>query len=185
MPRSRRRTNFQRRLKQLTQKRWFDGQMMNQFLRHNTLKLAIVFLFTVGSVGFEARATSDIEMPDLIAFDGNWQRVDETRDEERREAAINRAVEGMSWLIRGFAGSVLRRSTRPPKSRSPTPTYRAATSSRKSRGGIWRRRTTSKISIVSSGSSCGSSSRSRSRSHWLSWPTFRNSSSSSPRRSTS
>lgn len=89
--------------------------MMIQFLRPRSLKLAIVFIFAVGSLGFEARATGDIEMPDLIAFDGNWQRVDETRDEERREAAISRAVEGMSWLIRGFAGSVLRRSTRPPE----------------------------------------------------------------------
>jgi hypothetical protein len=60
------------------------------------------------------RATGDIEMPNLMAFDGHWERVEQTRDEERRVAAIDRAVDSMSWLIRAFAGGVLRRSTRPP-----------------------------------------------------------------------
>ena len=78
-------------------------------------RCAILLTFIASSAGFEARATGDIEMPDLTAFDGNWERVDEARDEERRVAAINRAVDGMSWLIRGLAGRVLRGSTRPPE----------------------------------------------------------------------
>jgi len=74
----------------------------------------MLLIVAISSVGFEAGATSDIAKPSLMAFDGNWEQIDQARDEERRVAAIDRAVGSMSWLIRGFAGRVLRTSTRPP-----------------------------------------------------------------------
>ncbi len=88
--------------------------MIFRFLRRHVLELALSLILAATSVGFEARATGDIEIPNLMAFDGNWERVDQARDEVRRVAAIDRAVGSMSWLIRGFAGRVLRKSTRPP-----------------------------------------------------------------------
>lgn len=88
--------------------------MIFRFLRRHVLELALLLMLAATSVGFEARAIGDIEISSLMAFDGNWERIDRARDEERRVAAINRAVGSMSWLIRGFAGRVLRKSTRPP-----------------------------------------------------------------------
>jgi hypothetical protein len=89
--------------------------MLLRLFRPGAFSLVLVSLFAISGVGFEARASGEIASLDLTAFDGHWERVDEVQDEERRVAAINRAVEGMSWLMQRIAGSVLRRSTRPPE----------------------------------------------------------------------
>jgi len=88
--------------------------MFFRFLQQHVVEFAMLLIVAASSVGFEAGATSDIAKPSLMAFDGNWEQIDQARDEERRVAAIDRAVGSMSWLIRGFAGRVLRTSTRPP-----------------------------------------------------------------------
>ena len=88
--------------------------MFFRLLQQHVVELAMLLIVAVSSVGFEARATGDIEKPNLMAFDGNWERIDQARDDESRVAAIDRAVDGISWLMRGIAGGVLRRSTRPP-----------------------------------------------------------------------
>ena len=78
-------------------------------------KLLLLLLLVACSIGFEAAAASGEDDPlDLAAFDGQWERIDNPRDEEGRIASIGRAVDDMSWLMRGMARSMLRRRARPP-----------------------------------------------------------------------
>lgn len=87
---------------------------MIRFPRPRASKLLLLLLFAAGSVGLEVRASGEIAEVDLTVFDGHWERIDNPLDEERRVAAIDRAVASMSWLMRRMAGGVLRRTTRPP-----------------------------------------------------------------------
>ncbi len=52
---------------------------------------------------------------DLSAFDGHWQRIEDPTLDEKRVSAIERALSGLSWIVRRMASGILRRSTMPPE----------------------------------------------------------------------
>ena len=59
-------------------------------------------------------STQSAANPSLFeSFGGRWQRVTPDEDDERL-SAIAAAVADMSWLMRGVAAPILRRSTVPP-----------------------------------------------------------------------
>ena len=51
---------------------------------------------------------------DLSGYEGHWQRIEASESEAARRTAIEKAVSGLSWIVRRMAGGVLRRSTSPP-----------------------------------------------------------------------
>lgn len=61
-----------------------------------------------------AADTHDSIAVDLSAYEGHWQRVEKSESNAARKIAIEKAVKGLSWIVRRMAGGVLRRSTAPP-----------------------------------------------------------------------
>jgi len=50
----------------------------------------------------------------LAGFEGDWRQVDPDVNDASRLSAIDRAVAGLSWVVRKMAAPALRRSTAPP-----------------------------------------------------------------------
>jgi hypothetical protein len=61
-----------------------------------------------------ASAAPTLETTDLSRYHGRWRPIDLQRDETERLAAIDRAVDDLSWVMRKMARRVLRRATKPP-----------------------------------------------------------------------
>ena len=61
-----------------------------------------------------AANAAEITVVDLSAFEGHWQRVEVSESDVARESAIDKAVKGLSWIVRKMASGVLRNSTAPP-----------------------------------------------------------------------
>jgi hypothetical protein len=51
---------------------------------------------------------------DLSSFEGRWRRVEVSESDAARESAIEKAIKGLSWIVRKMASGVLRKSTAPP-----------------------------------------------------------------------
>ena len=51
---------------------------------------------------------------DLSGFEGHWQQIEVADSETARASAIETALGKLSWIVRRFAGGVLRKSTAPP-----------------------------------------------------------------------
>jgi hypothetical protein len=66
------------------------------------------------SIGETTAGASDSVPVDLSGFEGHWQRIEVRESDTARESAIARAVSGLSWIVRKFAGGTLNRSTAPP-----------------------------------------------------------------------
>jgi len=71
--------------------------------------LFAAFVFQAGT-GF---ASADPN-PQLAAFAGDWRLVDLEVGRASRMTAIDRAIGGLSWVVRKMAAPVLRRTTKPP-----------------------------------------------------------------------
>jgi len=94
------------------------------------LALALVFTLAIGVAAAAASqaaepasqapesmskaARSDAPEVELALFQGRWQRIQSDEDEAARLRSIQSAVDSLSWLMRGMAGGVLRRTTAPP-----------------------------------------------------------------------
>ncbi len=65
------------------------------------------------SIGFAAE-TEASAIVDLSVYDGHWLRIEADESDAERKIAIQKAVKGLSWIVRRMAGGVLRRSTTPP-----------------------------------------------------------------------
>lgn len=50
----------------------------------------------------------------LALFQGEWQRTDSEEAETARISSIDKAINGLTWVVRKMAGGVLRSSTKPP-----------------------------------------------------------------------
>jgi hypothetical protein len=61
-----------------------------------------------------ASAAPTLGTTDLSLYHGRWRPIDLEHDEAERLAAIDRAVDDLSWVMRKMARRVLRRSTKPP-----------------------------------------------------------------------
>jgi hypothetical protein len=80
---------------------------------------AATLLVAPVQVGFaaDANATMGSEKApastELLAFEGTWKKVEDPKDEEDRVSAIDRAIRGLSWIVRKMATGVLNRTTAP------------------------------------------------------------------------
>lgn len=61
-----------------------------------------------------AADVGDSAAVDLSGYEGHWQRIESSKSEAARKTAIEKAVSGLSWIVRRMAGGILRRSTSPP-----------------------------------------------------------------------
>lgn len=50
----------------------------------------------------------------LALFQGHWQRTDSEQAESARISSIDKAIDGLTWVVRKMAGGVLRSTTKPP-----------------------------------------------------------------------
>lgn len=50
----------------------------------------------------------------LALFQGYWQRADSEQSESARISSIDKAIDGLTWVVRKMAGGVLRSTTKPP-----------------------------------------------------------------------
>ena len=73
-------------------------------------------LLGMGSAALAAEhaGRGDILAVDLSAFEGHWQRIEENETDQERLSAIERAIGGLSWIVRKMASGVLRSTTTPP-----------------------------------------------------------------------
>ncbi len=61
-----------------------------------------------------AADVGDSAAVDLSGYEGHWQRIEASESEVARKTAIEKALSGLSWIVRRMAGGILRRSTTPP-----------------------------------------------------------------------
>lgn len=61
-----------------------------------------------------AADVGDSAAVDLSGYEGHWQRIEASEAEVARKTAIEKALSGLSWIVRRMAGGILRRSTTPP-----------------------------------------------------------------------
>jgi len=59
-------------------------------------------------------ASVDSAVVDLSNFEGHWQRIESTEADAARESSIEKAIAGLSWIVRTMASGVLKRTTAPP-----------------------------------------------------------------------
>ncbi|HEB89155.1 MAG TPA: TetR family transcriptional regulator [Deltaproteobacteria bacterium] len=62
----------------------------------------------------ETRTARQVREVDLSIFEGHWQRIEDPALDEERVSAIERALSGLSWIVRRVASGILRKSTVPP-----------------------------------------------------------------------
>lgn len=84
-------------------------------------RLIVSLALALGLVGSAPGAADDalgsaptLSAPGLSAYAGRWIRVEDAVAEAARLEAIDAAVANLSWLVRGMAASVLRKSAVPP-----------------------------------------------------------------------
>jgi len=72
--------------------------------------LAVIVVMQIGP-GFARADQTTVGLADL---EGDWSQVDPEVNSASRLSAIDRAIGGLSWIVRKMAAPVLRRSTAPP-----------------------------------------------------------------------
>jgi hypothetical protein len=84
---------------------------------------AVLFLIPVSASLAANTAAETFDTPphlshpvpvDLSDFEGHWQQIEVAESETARESSIETALGRLSWIVRRFAGGVLRKSTAPP-----------------------------------------------------------------------
>jgi hypothetical protein len=81
--------------------------------------LLLIVLFAAPPAVFAADEESISAAPapahsTLSAFDGHWIRIDDEQDHSHRLSKIETAISDLSWVLRGMASRVLKKSTIPP-----------------------------------------------------------------------
>lgn len=69
------------------------------------------------AIGNEATLDPHMAPPgpaELVPYDGRWTRIPDDEADALRLSNIDTAIEDLSWIVRGMAGGVLKKSTAPP-----------------------------------------------------------------------
>lgn len=61
-----------------------------------------------------ASEVNDASHIDLSAYDGHWQRIEDSDADADRLSAIDVAISGLSWIMKKMASGVLKKTTTPP-----------------------------------------------------------------------
>lgn len=84
---------------------------MRPILRTPIVWIALVICLVAPLSGSAADADPGIR---LQAFAGDWRLLDMPQSDASRLAAIDRAIAGLSWVVRKMASPILSKSTAPP-----------------------------------------------------------------------